>query len=158
MATIHSRLWSRHPAKMLGRSRVAAFPFAKGIGGKPAYWRDVGTIDAYWEAHMDLLGPDPRFRLQHPEWPLRTASSQPPAPFFPLRCPGSIEKWSGTPSLISRSCTIEGSRIHRSILSPGVRIDAGAEVEDSILLDDVHIGHGAKVRRAILGRGTIVPP
>src|SRR6266511_2557532 len=63
---------------MLGRYRVAAFPFVEGIAKAPAYWRDVGTIDAYWEAHMDLLGPRARFQLSQPQWPLRPTHAQAP--------------------------------------------------------------------------------
>ncbi len=144
--------------QMLGRYRVAAFPFVDGMDEESAYWRDVGTIDAYWEAHMDLLGPDARFLLQHPKWPLRTASSQPPAPLSPRWDPASPEEWTGTRSFIAQGCTIEDGRIDRSILSPCVRVDAAAEVQESILLDGVHIGRGAKVQRAILDRGTTVPP
>src|SRR5919108_971213 len=63
---------------LLGRHRLVAFPFTQGIGKEPAYWRDVGTIDAYWQAHMDLLGSQPRFRLEQPQWPLHTAPVQEP--------------------------------------------------------------------------------
>ncbi len=83
---------------------------------------------------------------------------QPAAPLSSQWDPGSPGEWTGTRSLIAQGCTIVGGRIDRSILSPGVRVDAAAEVQESILLDGVHIGRGAKVRRAILDRGTIVPP
>lgn len=145
---------------MVSRYRVAAFPFSEGVDKEPAYWRDVGTIDAYWEAQMELLGPHPQFRLQHPHWPLHTAPIQGP-PGSTLLAPWNLNsgrKWLGTHSLMAQGCTVEGGRVDHSILSPGVWLESDAEVQESILLDGVRIGRGAKVRRAILDQGATVPP
>jgi glucose-1-phosphate adenylyltransferase len=144
---------------MLGRYRVAAFPFVEGIAKAPAYWRDVGTIDAYWEAHMDLLGPHARFQLSPPHWPLRTTHAQaPPITFGPPDDLGAGQGGGVTNSIIAQECRLQGGRVERAILSPGVWIEAEAEVQESILFDGVHIGRGAQVRRAILDHGTVVPP
>ena len=145
--------------RMVGEYRVAAYPFVEGIDQEPAYWRDVGTTDAYWEAHMDLVGPHPRFRLEHPDWPLHTASAnrQPSAVFAPGNLDNGKE-WRGAHPLITKGCTIRGGIVDRSILSPGVYVDAEAEVLESVLLDGVRIGRGAKIRRAIIDQGTTVPP
>jgi glucose-1-phosphate adenylyltransferase len=144
---------------MLGRYRVAAFPFVEGIAEAPAYWRDVGTIDAYWEAHMDLLGPRARFQLDRPQWPLRATQAQETSTRF--GSPGALGAGPGggvTNSIIAPGCLLQGGRVDRAILSPGVWIEAEAEVQESILFDGVHIGRGAQVRRTILDHGTVVPP
>jgi glucose-1-phosphate adenylyltransferase len=144
---------------MLGRYRVAAFPFVEGIAKAPAYWRDVGTIDAYWEAHMDLLGPRARFQMDRPQWPLRSTHAQ--APPTLSGSPGDLGAGQGggvTNSIIAQGCRLQGGRVDRAILSPDVWIEAEAEVQESILFDGVHIGRGAQVRRAILDHGTVVPP
>lgn len=144
---------------MLGRYRMAAFPFVQQMGKEPAYWRDVGTIDAYWEAHMDLLGPHPHLHLEHAQWPLHTAHT--PRPSTAFLAPGDVRS-SGEGrvinSLIAQGCMLQGGRVERSVLSPRVCVEPGAEVEESILLDDVSVGRQARVRRAILDRGTVVPP
>ena len=144
---------------MLGRYRVGAFPFVEGIAKELPYWRDVGTIDAYWQAHMDLLGPHSCFQLSHPQWPLRTTQAQEPPTTFVS--PGDLGAGQGgwvTNTIIAQGCRLQGGRVDRAILSPDVWIEAGAEVQESILFDGVHIGRGAQVRRAILDRGTVVPP
>jgi glucose-1-phosphate adenylyltransferase len=144
---------------MLGRYRVAAFPFVEGIGKTPAYWRDVGTIDAYWEAHMDLVGPRARFQLSPPQWPLRaTPVAGPPTLYGASGDLGSGQGGCVTHALIAPGCRLQGGRVDRAILSPSVWIEAEAEVQESILMDGVHIGRGAQVRRAIVDRGTVVPP
>jgi glucose-1-phosphate adenylyltransferase len=143
---------------MLGRRRVVAFPFAEGFDKQPAYWRDVGTIDAYWQAHMDLLGPQPRFCLDEPQWPLYTTPGQdPPTLMLTSSDPRAAAGWTAN-SVIAPGCVRLEGRIERSILAPGVSIAAGAEVAESVLLENVHIGPGARVRRAILDRGARVPP
>jgi glucose-1-phosphate adenylyltransferase len=144
---------------LLGRYRVVAFPFVEGIHGEPAYWRDVGTIDAYWQAHMDLVGPQPSFHLDQPQWPLYTApGEQPPSIVLtPSDLHTGAPEWV-TNSVIAPGCALLGGRIERSILAPGVWIEGRAEVTESILFDGVYIGQGAKIRRAILERGVAVPP
>ena len=108
---------------------------------------------------MDLVGPQPSFRLAHPLWPLYTAAAlQPPSIILTPSAlhPGASE-WVAN-SVIAPGCALLGGPIERSILAPGVCIDAGAEVTESILFDGVYVGQGAKIRRAILERGVVVPP
>jgi glucose-1-phosphate adenylyltransferase len=144
---------------LLGRYRMVAFPFIEGIDGEPAYWRDVGTIDAYWQAHTDLVASQAPFHLQQPRWPLRTAQAQePPAVVFAPPDPSPGASGGVINSLIARGCVLQGGHIERSILAPGVHIDAGAEVVESILFDGVRIGPEARVHRAIIERGMVVPP
>ncbi|MFG2883555.1 glucose-1-phosphate adenylyltransferase [Streptomyces sp. NPDC048297] len=114
------------------------------------YWRDVGTLDAYYEAHMDLIAERPAFNLYNRQWPIYTHSNQlSPARFNA----GGI----ASESIISAGCLIRG-QVSRSVLSPGVLVDPGAVVQGSVLHDNVHIGRGAIVRGAVLDKNVEVPP
>jgi glucose-1-phosphate adenylyltransferase len=106
------------------------------------YWRDVGTIESYWQAHRDLLEPEPRLVLDDPGWPILTYGTQ----RLPARIEGSARI---DDSLIAPGCRIAG-RVERSVLAPGVVVEKGAEVRDSILLHGAVVGKGASVVRAIL--------
>ncbi|WP_329415715.1 glucose-1-phosphate adenylyltransferase [Streptomyces sp. NBC_00704] len=114
------------------------------------YWRDVGTLDAYYDAHMDLIAERPAFNLYNRNWPIYTHSGQlSPARFNAGGIAGE--------SIISAGCLIRG-QVTRSVLSPGVLVDPGAVVQGSILHDNVHIGRGAVVRGAVLDKNVEVPP
>ncbi|CAM5577228.1 glucose-1-phosphate adenylyltransferase [Streptomyces aurantiogriseus] len=114
------------------------------------YWRDVGTLDAYYDAHMDLIAERPAFNLYNRSWPIYTHSNQlSPARF---NAGGMASE-----SIISSGCLIRG-QVTRSVLSPGVVVDPGAVVQGSILHDNVHIGRGAVVRGAVLDKNVEVPP
>ena len=115
-----------------------------------AYWRDVGSIDAYHEAHMDLVSIDPIFNLYNSEWPIWTYPVQQPAAKFTLR-------GLALDSLVSPGCIISGGSIESSVLSPNVRVDEGSKVDHSVLLTGVRVGHRAIVRNAILDKNVIVP-
>ena len=113
-----------------------------------SYWRDVGTIDAYWQAHRDLLGDPPRLDLADENWPIRTAAAQRP----PARLrPGAQV----ADSLVSPACVLHGT-VERSVLGPGVVVEAGATVRDAVVLADVLVGSGATVERAVLDERTRV--
>jgi glucose-1-phosphate adenylyltransferase len=119
------------------------------------YWRDVGTLDSYYEAQMDLVSVHPVFNLYNKEWPIHTwYGSLPPAKFV-----FDEEKRRGfaVDSVVSPGCIISGASVKRCVLSPGVRIDSYAAVEDSVLMHDVRIGRHAVVRRAILDKNVRVP-
>ncbi|BAC74965.1 glucose-1-phosphate adenylyltransferase [Streptomyces avermitilis] len=114
------------------------------------YWRDVGTLDAYYDAHMDLIAERPAFNLFNRSWPIYTHSGQlSPARFNA----GGI----ASESIISAGCLIRG-QVTRSVLSPGVVVDPGAVVQGSVLHDNVHVGRGAVVRGAVLDKNVEVPP
>src|SRR6186713_2081140 len=120
------------------------------------YWRDIGTLDAYFEASMDLCQVNPEFNLYDPEWPLRTYQPQaPPAKFVFAaegeRCGQALD------SIISSGCIISGSRVMGSILCPNVRVHSFCEIEQSILMPGVRVGRHAKIRRAIIDRDVLVP-
>ncbi len=113
------------------------------LGG---YWRDVGTLESYWQAHMDLLEPEPELQLDDPEWPILTRASHRP--------PARIERSARIDgSLISPGCIVRGT-VSRSVLSPGVVVEEGVEVVDSVVLDNARIG--AHIRRAIVDAGVEV--
>ncbi|MET7358588.1 glucose-1-phosphate adenylyltransferase [Streptomyces sp. NPDC005562] len=114
------------------------------------YWRDVGTLDSYYEAHMDLISDQPVFNLDNRRWPIYTHSDGlPPAKF----CAGGI----AGESIVSPGCVIRG-QVTRSVLSPGVTVEEGAVVQGAVLHDNVRIGRGAVVRCAVLDKNVDVPP
>ncbi len=119
------------------------------------YWRDVGTLDAYFESHMDLVSVNPVFNLYNDKWPIHTlAPTLPPAKFV-LEDSGRTGQ--AINSLVCAGAIISGGTARESVVSPGVRIEAGALVEQSVLLHGVTVGPGAVVRRAILDKNVVVP-
>ena len=120
------------------------------------YWRDVGTLDAYYEAHMDLVSVHPVFNLYNRQWPILTsAPSLPPAKFV-FDEPGRVG--SAINSLVSQGVIVSGGSVHTSILSPGVRVHSGSQVSGSVLMHGVDVGRGAVVRNAILDKNCVVLP
>jgi glucose-1-phosphate adenylyltransferase len=115
------------------------------------YWRDVGTLDAYYDSHMDLVSVSPIFNLYNERWPIYTLPPMLPPAKFVLG--GRAEE-----SMVSAGVIIDGGSVHGSVVSPNVRLERGSRVEASILMDGVHIGEGAIVRRAILDKNVVIPP
>jgi glucose-1-phosphate adenylyltransferase len=114
------------------------------------YWRDVGTVEAYWSAHMDQLADPPPLRLDDPAWPVLTVPT--------LRRPARVDDGARVAdSLLSPGVRVAG-RVQRSVLGPGVVVEAGATVADSVLLGDVRVGRGATVSRAVLDERCVVEP
>jgi glucose-1-phosphate adenylyltransferase len=114
------------------------------------YWRDVGTIDAYYDSHMDLVAVHPIFNLYNRQWPIFTSHPQlPPAKF--------VEGGMAQESVVSSGAILSGSTVRHSVVSPGVTIQAGSYIEGAVLMDNVQIGRGAVVRGAILDKNVIVP-
>jgi len=123
------------------------------------YWRDIGTIDAYYEANMELIQVNPTFNLYDQEWLIRTFQEQYP----PVKTVHSGDKEEGRvglvlDSIVSEGCVVSGGRVQRSILSPNVRINSFSEVYDSILMEGVHVGRHAKIKRAIIDKDVSIPP
>jgi glucose-1-phosphate adenylyltransferase len=114
------------------------------------YWRDVGTMDAYYDAHMDLVAVHPIFNLYNQQWPIYTNQAQlPPAKF--------VEGGLAQESIVSSGTIISGATVRGSVISPNVRINAGAYIEGSVIMDSTRIGKGAVIRRAILDKDVVVP-
>jgi glucose-1-phosphate adenylyltransferase len=120
------------------------------------YWRDIGTVDAYFEANMDLCHVNPEFNLYDPEWPLRTYQLQaPPAKFVfaetGRRCGQALD------SVISHGCIVSGSSVYGSVLCPNVRVHSFCHIEQCILMPGVRVGRHARIRRAIIDRDVLIP-
>ena len=123
--------------------------------GKPQYWRDIGTRDAYYQANMDLVKPNPEFNLFDKNWPVRTYHKQYP----PVKV-SSAEGNTGSivDSLIGGGCVIEGATVTKSVLSSNVIVGKNAEVKNSVIMESVVIGENAKIQNAIIDKEVIVPP
>lgn len=120
------------------------------------YWRDVGTIDSYYESSMDLIGVVPVLDLYNKRWPIRShMGHHPPAKFVHNQ---GERVGSATNSIVSEGCIVSGGQISSSILCPGVRVNSFARVEDSILFDGVTVGRNAKLRKVILDKNVTIPP
>ncbi len=149
-------------ASMFQRKRVYVYDFARnavpGQGEKErGYWRDVGSLDAYFQANMDLVEVDPVFSLYNDRWPIFTIRhNQPPVKFVFSQADGRVGH--ATDSLVSEGCIISGGRVHRSILSPKVRVNSYAQVEEAIVFENVNIGRHCRIRRAIIDKHVDVPP
>ncbi|MGZ0163446.1 MAG: glucose-1-phosphate adenylyltransferase [Planctomycetales bacterium] len=141
--------------------KVQAFPFEDSRTGEAIYWRDVGTLDAYFEANMDLIATTPALDLYEQSWPIRTYFPPLPPPKFVFQTPTSDSqperKGHALDSMVSSGCVVSGGKVNHCILSRGVRVNSWATVDDSILLPDVNIGRSATVRRAIIDRGVVIP-
>ncbi|MFN3286684.1 MAG: sugar phosphate nucleotidyltransferase, partial [bacterium] len=141
--------------ELVWRARVYAYNFRSNTipGMHPyeeqGYWRDVGTLEAYWEAHMDLLGRSPRLDLSNPHWPVHTAPYLGPSARI---LEGSVED-----SLVGEGCHIDGATVRRSVLGRGVRVLRGAVVEESVVMDHTVVGTGAHLRRVIADRFNDIP-
>ena len=141
---------------MLANSRVFAYPFRDENRKEAAYWRDVGTLDAYYQANMDLIQVDPILNLYDRDWPIHTYQPPYPPPKFVHTDPD--RRGSAFNSIVCQGTIVSGAQVYRSILSPGVRINSYALVEDSILFDGVEVGRHARIRRAIVDKDVRVPP
>lgn len=142
--------------KCVSRARAFAYDFRDLNRKKVRYWRDVGTIDAYYEANMDLVAVDPEFNLYDRDWPLRTRlEQQPPAKF--VLAEEHSRMGVAVDSIVSAGCIISGGRVIRSVLSPGVRVHSYSEVDSSILMANCQIGRHSRIRRAIIPAGVLIP-
>jgi len=119
------------------------------------YWRDIGTLDAFYDANMDLCGVDPEFNLYDPEWPMRTYQPQaPPAKFVFAE---KSRRGEALDSIISPGCIISGSRVTGSVLCPNVRVHSYGLIEQCMLMPGVRVGRHARIRRAIVDRDVLIP-
>jgi glucose-1-phosphate adenylyltransferase len=146
---------------ILDTQRVFAFRFRDQNRKAEAYWRDVGTLDAYYQANMDLIEVDPVLNLYDREWPIRTHQPQLPPPKFVFRDEGHgdhARRGEAHDSMVCQGCIISGGHVRHSILSPNVRVNSYAVVESSILFDGVDVGRHCRVRRAIIDKDVRVPP
>ena len=147
------------PQMIKNNRRVYAFNFVDHTGD-PGYWRDIGTRDAYYQANMDLVQPEPLFNIHDKKWPIRTNHLQYP----PIKAISIADKKKNVintsiiNSLVSGGCILEGARIEGSILSPNVRACRNAEILNSVIMNNVVIGEGARIKNAIIDKEVNIPP
>jgi glucose-1-phosphate adenylyltransferase len=141
--------------KMVGDYKVYSYNFVDENKKEALYWRDVGTLEAYYEANMDVVSVSPVFNLYDKEWPIRTHQRQyPPAKFVfnePERTGTAID------SIVSNGCIVSGGIVRRCVLSPDVRVNSYTEVDDSIIFSHVNIGRHCRIKRAIVDRDVHIP-
>lgn len=145
---------------LVARARLFAHRFQDSCvmdgGAEEAYWRDVGTLDAYWEANIDLCRVIPSLNLYDENWPIWTNQAQsPPAKFV---FDADDRRGFAVDSLVAGGCVISGATVRRCMLFTNVRVNSYASIEDSVALPDVDIGRRARIRRAIIDTGCVVPP
>jgi glucose-1-phosphate adenylyltransferase len=136
---------------MVDSGGVFAYNFKHANRNDTVYWRDIGLLDAYWEANIDLVSATPDFNLYDPTWPIRTHTPTYP----PSRLHICQEGRSRV--VVAQGCIVEDAQVERSILSPGVHIGPGSEVSDSVLMEGVHIGKNVRLHKAIVDEGVHIP-
>jgi glucose-1-phosphate adenylyltransferase len=141
--------------EVIKKYRVFAYPFRDVQSGVQAYWRDVGTIDSYWDANMELIGVNPELNLYDTDWPIWTYQSQtPPAKFV---FDDDNRRGLAVDSMVSGGCIISGSEVRHSLLFSNVRVNSYSQVSDSVILPDVNIGRHCRIHRAIIDKGCKIP-
>lgn len=135
--------------------KVYASPFRDPATRERAYWRDVGTLDSYWEANMELVAPQPAFNLYDPDWPVWTYQLQlPPAKFV---FDNDERRGMAVDSTVSGGCIVSGAILRKSLVFSNVRIESYTNIEQSIILPSVEIGRNCTIRKAIIDRGCEIP-
>ncbi len=145
---------------LIPSNRVFVYRFRDKNRKSVPYWRDVGTLDAYYQANMDLIAIDPVLNLYDREWPIRTLQPQLPPPKFVFSSDGpagQARRGEALDSMVCSGCIISGGQVRRSILSPNVRVNSYAVVEDSILFDGVDVGRHCRIRRTIIDKDVKIP-
>ncbi|MEK6619202.1 MAG: sugar phosphate nucleotidyltransferase, partial [Nitrospirota bacterium] len=145
--------------RMIQENRVFAYNFRDENRKAVKYWRDIGTLDAYWEANMDLVAVDPLFNLYDQLWPIRTYQGQyPPAKFVFAQDYEGGRMGIALDSIVCGGCIISGGRVQNSVLSPNVVVQDHAEVRESIVMENVVIGEHCRIKRAIIDKDVNIPP
>ncbi len=141
---------------VIEKYRVFAYPFRDMESGQQAYWRDVGTVDAYWQANQELIGVTPELNLYDEDWPVWTYQEQlPPAKFV---FDDEDRRGMAVDSMVSGGCLISGATVRHSLLFSNVKVNSWAQVTDSLVLPNVEIGRYSRVRRAVIDKGCRLPP
>jgi glucose-1-phosphate adenylyltransferase len=141
---------------VIDRLRVTAFPFRNASGEGQAYWRDVGTIDAYWEANMELIGISPELNLYDMKWPIWTYQEQVPPAKFVFDDEG--RRGMAVDSMVAGGCIVSGSYVRHSLLFSDVDVHSYSHIEDSVIFPQVDIGRRSVIRKAIIDKGCEIPP
>jgi glucose-1-phosphate adenylyltransferase len=144
--------------QIINKYRVYAHRFTDScVGGEKGdyYWRDVGTVDAYWEANMELTKVTPELNLYDSDWPIWTYQEQLPPAKFVFNNEG--RRGTATDSLVSGGCIISGANVNQSVLFSDVRVHSFSTIEDSVILPQVEIGRNVKLKRVVIDKGTVIP-
>ncbi len=144
------------PSMIEKKAKVAAYEFTGDSTGAEPYWRDIGTIDAYWAANYDLVQVQPAFNLYAEDWPIHTHQVQAPPAKTVFNEPHG-RQGKAVNSLVSPGCIISGGYVEESVLSPNVHVHSGAEVRQCVVMDDVKIGRGARLYRVIIDKRVEIP-
>ncbi|MFK8054091.1 MAG: glucose-1-phosphate adenylyltransferase [Woeseiaceae bacterium] len=140
---------------IIDKYRVFAYPFQDETTGEQAYWRDVGTLQAYWEANMELVSVSPQLNLYDRQWPIDTAQPQLPPAKFILDEPG--RRGEAINSMVSGGCVVSGASIRNSLLFSNVHVHSYSSLDQSVVLPDVNIGEHCKITKTIVDRGARIP-
>jgi glucose-1-phosphate adenylyltransferase len=150
------------PAALTGGASIFAWDFSTsrvpGEEDLAPYWRDVGTVDSYWDASMDLIFVSPPLNLYNPKWPIKSHAQQLPPAKFVFADAASQRVGLATDSMVAAGCIISGGTIHRSILFPRVRVNSYSHIEECVLMDGVEVGRYARIRKVIADKGVRIPP
>jgi len=141
--------------KILDEHQVYAYPFRDRETGKQAYWRDVGTVDAFWEANIEMVDVTPELNLYDDDWPILTYQVQLPPAKFVFDYGG--RRGFAVNSMVSGGCVISGAQVRHSLLFSNVKLHSYATVEDSVLLPEGEVGRNCRIRRAVIDRGCKIP-
>jgi glucose-1-phosphate adenylyltransferase len=141
---------------LMGRCRVFAYPFRDPQSGHQAYWRDVGTVDSFWAANMELVGVTPELNLYDSEWPIWTYQEQSPPAKFVFDDEG--RRGMAVDSMVSGGCIVSGSSVKRSLLFSNVHVHSFCQIRDSVIFPDADIGRNCRIRRAVIDRRCVIPP
>jgi len=141
--------------QVIKKYRVFAYPFRDVQSGVQAYWRDVGEVDAYWAANMELIGVDPELNLYDKDWPIWTYQAQtPPAKFV---FDDDDRRGLAVDSMVSGGCVISGAEVRHSLLFSNVRVNSYSHVKDSVILPDVNVGRHCRITKAVIDKGCKIP-
>lgn len=136
--------------------RVIAYPFRDVQSGRQAYWRDVGTVDAFWEANLELIGVTPELNLYDEDWPIWTYQEQLPPAKFVFNDDG--RRGMAVDSMVSGGCVVSGALVQHSLLFSNVKVHSYARVVDSVVLPNVDIGRHCRITKAVIDKGCRIPP
>jgi len=150
------------PRMVAGADKVFAYDFSTNTipdmhDGQRGYWRDVGSIDMYWQTSEDLISITPQLNLYNPRWPMLSAFYPHPPAKFVFADEEGQRRGFAIDSMVSEGCIISGGHVERSILSPRVRVNSYAHVQESIIFDGVDVGRHARIRRAIIDKNVVIP-
>ena len=141
---------------LLKSHRVVAYPFRDVQTKAQSYWRDVGTVDAFWEANMEMVGVDPELNLYDRNWPIWTYQDQAPPAKFVFDDDG--RRGMAVDSMVADGCIVSGGSVNHSLLFPQVQVHSYVQLHDAVVLPEVDIGRYCRLRKVIIDRGCVIPP